>query len=389
MFQSCSDIGAEPVVAIAFLVLCSGSPKMQFFADCVLEEDDGRGVRTFSDRSPPFDIKIADRVGRLGRLGVDGRHRSISMSTSDELVRHLLATRPSWTLFPLGYEIPDGACLLQMHVTEKGEEIICSKRARARLFSWKMLLPDVLALGDPFEHGAASVQPPSAPPVSSGDRASRVAAAMEVDNESGDDYDIQADVSGEEEEQEFDDLPFDQLEDMLEDMSQGLIGPEACQDRVGPEEEETCAPSMEAALAAIAVAEGDRPEQSDDGGGQCSEAFPSFQMDDHGYIKTAVEPWSAYAHVGRISVWPAAAPREKQNVAIKCWLHPGCSLSRKRAKVTDQQLIAWIFAAQPCPASATRAEQAIAAILHKAKSSMLAQIIPTASGAASSSTSVS
>lgn len=383
LFESRGE--AEALAVVALLVLCCGSPKMQFFADCGLMQGDGLGeLRIFPARPPPFNLKILDRIGRLGRTGVECCRRSLAFSTSDELVRYLLSSRQEWAIFPLEYDIPDGDSLLEMHVFARGEEIVAPVRqARARASSLATLIPDVFNLGDPFSYGAAE-EAPSAREVPRSADSARVAAAMEVDNESGDELDMQV------EHEEFEDLEPDQLEDMLEEMSEMLIDPAACPDTPNQPEEEAgnLDPVDEAAAAAVAADEGDREGQANGEHDLFAEVLASCRMDGLGYIKTDVLPWAAYTNVGRITAWPKGKPPDRTNVAVRCYMHPKCSLSRKRDKVTDQDLTNWLFSVVPCPATATRAEVQAACVQHMAKgisSSVVPALRPSGSGAAASS----
>ena len=46
-------------------------------------------------------------------------------------------------------------------------------------------------------------------------------------------------------------------------------------------------------------------------------------------------------------MFPKDKPPARQNVAVKCCLHYQCSLTRKRAKFTDAQLLSWLFSGEP------------------------------------------
>jgi hypothetical protein len=67
-------------------------------------------------------------------------------------------------------------------------------------------------------------------------------------------------------------------------------------------------------------------------------------VDGDGKVWCPVPPYQEYHPVGRITAWPKNVPPASRNAARRCCLHTGCSISKKRRKVTDRQLLLWLFA---------------------------------------------
>ena len=83
-------------------------------------------------------------------------------------------------------------------------------------------------------------------------------------------------------------------------------------------------------------------------------------MDDNGFISCPRQPWAEFASIGRITTWPANKPMEKRSVSCKCHIHAAkCSSpARMRIAVTDEELLAWLFAGKCEPlASAGRCDE--------------------------------
>lgn len=108
------------------------------------------------------------------------------------------------------------------------------------------------------------------------------------------------------------------------------------------------------------------------------------RIKDGTYIITDVAPWSEMAQVGRITVTPKGAIPEKLSVACKCYMHPTCSLMKKRLAVTDATLIRWLFAEAPMPYTASAEDRRKAAAAHKLKFWRIIAEQSPASGASSS-----
>ena len=86
-----------------------------------------------------------------------------------------------------------------------------------------------------------------------------------------------------------------------------------------------------------------------------------------GYVACTVEPWHDKPYYGRVTVWPPNAIPSRQNLAIRCYMHPSCSLSRKRNQFDDSQLLQWLYSATPLAARATADEKRLAKDQHMAQ----------------------
>ena len=145
----------------------------------------------------------------------------------------------------------------------------------------------------------------------------------------------------------------------------GSIGPEAAADvdRETDEEAEEAAPP-----AAAAAAPDDSGLGPDIGVAAKTprELAARAEVSATGYVSIADLPRSAYLrHPGRITTWPESKPLEHRSVSIRCYFHPGCSVAKVRARVTDLRLLEWLFSAE-VDMSAPIAEQHAVRARHKA-----------------------
>ena len=91
------------------------------------------------------------------------------------------------------------------------------------------------------------------------------------------------------------------------------------------------------------VSEREPSEASEGPSAGLDELVPAAAVDEHGYVSCSRAPFDARRCVGRIAMCLAVAPIELQNVAMKCYLHDGCSVLRKRGKFTNHRLIRWLL----------------------------------------------
>lgn len=129
---------------------------------------------------------------------------------------------------------------------------------------------------------------------------------------------------------------------------------------LGPDGDEVDDP--ERLGAALALAE----EGAAEGPPRIGEVAASATMGAAGYITVEVEPWASKRPIGRLTVWPADKPPERQSAACRCYMHPNCSFSRKRLQVDDSRFLHWLFSMQPLPIGASVAEKAAAKAEHAA-----------------------
>ena len=104
-----------------------------------------------------------------------------------------------------------------------------------------------------------------------------------------------------------------------------------------------------------------------------------------GYVSCPVEPMNRIVNVGRITTFPASKPLPQRSVAVKCYLHSNCSVTRQRSRFEDHQLLRWLFAGECLLEGASAVQRAAAGTHHKALSNeLLARTAPGAGTSASS-----
>ncbi|CAE8619015.1 unnamed protein product [Polarella glacialis] len=89
------------------------------------------------------------------------------------------------------------------------------------------------------------------------------------------------------------------------------------------------------------------------------------RIDEDGRVWCTVPPYHDYKPVGRITTWPKTVFVDKQNVGIRCCLHFGCSVTRKRSKFTNRQVLVWLFSGQVLEAGSSAPAFATAKDEHK------------------------
>jgi hypothetical protein len=354
-------------MVVALLVIVKGSPKMQMFADCALMDASSVSPRAFVPRDPPFEIMILSRASRLAVPGVRG-HRSIAISTSDELAQYLLTVRPTWRLLPLTYEITDGPSLLRMTVFARGEEFEARQEIRRRTPA--SLLPHVLDLGNPFDFGFRLAGGGTGTGGMKGGEG--VASEIDLASISGDDLDEIMDSS--EDDASEKDVDVAEAPGAAEDTRPDE---EASEEGVGVGE--LVAAEVAAAVAAaedtvaeppLAVAAADEAETTDEIARAIAASTTSELL---GYVTCTLAPWSEVVQIARITAWPKDEDPSRQNVAIRWYLHPRCSVTRRRARFTNQELLTWLFNVKPMPAGSTTEEKRAG---HQAHMAMSLALLP-------------
>ena len=92
-----------------------------------------------------------------------------------------------------------------------------------------------------------------------------------------------------------------------------------------------------------------------------------------GYVTCTLAPWSEVVQLARIAAWPKDEDPSRQNVAIRCYLHPGCSVTRRMARFTNQELLTWLCSVKPMPAGSTTEEKRAG---HQAHMAMSLALLP-------------
>ena len=111
----------------------------------------------------------------------------------------------------------------------------------------------------------------------------------------------------------------------------------------------------------------------------------SARVSGMGYVSCPVEPMNRIVNVGRITTFPANKPLAQRSVAVKCYLHSNCSVTRLRSRFEDHHLLRWLFAGECLPHGASAAQRAAAGTRHKALSNEL--LTRAAAGAGTSASS--
>ena len=95
-----------------------------------------------------------------------------------------------------------------------------------------------------------------------------------------------------------------------------------------------------------------------------------------GYVSCSVPPFIAKPMIGRLTTWPADRPVERRSVSMRCYMHTGCVSSAKgRTKISDDQLLRWLFSGEFKP-DATSAQKKAGAIEHKAHFAAILAEVP-------------
>jgi hypothetical protein len=180
--------------------------------------------------------------------------------------------------------------------------------------------------------------------------------------------------------------PSDFAEDMLDIVEEELVDPPYEVEQIDDAAVDSAVMDDINALVESALAGGSVDDVAALGP-RMEDGVASARIDARGYVTSDLEPWSSKLHVGRITVWPTEAPPNKQNVAARCYMHTGCSHTRRRQNVSDGSILRWLFLSTPLTAHASSEEHAAAQAAHARLASEILQTEVTAahSGAASSS----
>jgi hypothetical protein len=324
-----SDIDA--VVVFALLVDARFSPKMQYFVKCGLRDDPG--CVGLLNKTLPFVVRILTRAPRfLGNAGV----RVIDVSTSDEFCWMLLQQRRVWKFGAVTQHICcDCPTLLDTVVI--GYEAFFKERivaAKAKPCKRAFVLPVELDIDDPWAYGQSRAVIPSSiaecVPVAD-------IGLFGLDGEDGGDLLLN---------------PDDLLHNELEVGACNWI--DAAVQDVDPEEQADQLDPMCFASSDPNLDDHDEVTESlHELEQSCSadiEKVPDIFdvvrvacIDDLGYVRCAVHPWSSKNPAGRLTSWPNDKPMALRSVSMRCFYHPNCSLAKSRKKLTDEDLLCWLF----------------------------------------------
>ena len=339
----------EPTVAFACLLVHPvGSPKAQFFMRCGLLEGGADPLSAFPP-SPLFPVllRIMHVASRMAFAdSEDADDFQFWIMTSDELGQAMMRARTHWNLFQPEHEIALGATLLDILVTDKGKKVEVPGQAPRANTAYPTTLPAELDMGDPLHYDGERHSASSAPACSAAP-AEGLHDVDDVDLESNSDQ-------GEAPPAEF-------AEDVYEGMAEEYQLPpcEQDQDFGGVVDGVVDMPPGEVEEIVHEVIHEPVPPDEDHEPSM-DELIASARIDAHGYVTTDVMPWAAKGLLGRITVWPnkPGIQPSRQNIAARCYMHASCSYSRKRDRVSDQQILRWLFSARPLehPSPEQRAE---------------------------------
>ena len=299
---------------------------------------------------------------------------SLVWLTSDELALrlHRIAPHTNWVIRRLRWEFRRGSTsLLELTVLghDDGFKLRDKAASRVKAPPWKG--PQELEEPSPFvscgggdgdEHGDGDEQPPPGP----------VSGADEDVRDAG---------------YESDEEGFDEDGTNLVDMNQGVvdavdmmseavmsIGIEedvaedefvidcAEEDVVGAEDsvlvDEPLVHADEIGIASDEVAASSTIEQ----------LVEASTISGYGTVLCALPVENSPADLGRWSSYPRDKPMHARSISMTCKMHgPKCSATRRRNKITDDQLLTWLFSGPPHEPDANRARKVELSLLHVAK----------------------
>ena len=71
--------------------------------------------------------------------------------------------------------------------------------------------------------------------------------------------------------------------------------------------------------------------------------------DGNGHVRSDLTPWDYKDKLARVTEFGG-------NVAIRCYMHSRCSFTRRRARISNEALMRWLFGVRPPGAMALPAE---------------------------------
>lgn len=308
----------------------------------------------------------------------DGQLRSVSFSTSDDVAAELCEfEHTSWRLFELDYQIAvQNGCLLDMIVSGIRREFRPPEGSVRTAPKSKPFFVDPCLDLDPFDIGTAPL--PSSSGTADADL-QRIA-----DDSAG-----ESDVDG------LRDLPADVVMDIHDVLQEAHGIPAAAEETEVPEFVDVGLPDPGDVLAEqgdLELGEDDVEQQpiaeaaAENSPENMIELFiASARVSGMGYVSCPVEPMNRMVNVGRITTFPASKPLPQRSVAVKCYLHSNCSVTRQRSRFEDHQLLRWLFAGECLPGGASAAQRAAAGTRHKALSNELLARAAARAGTSASS----
>ena len=336
------EIGLEghTQAVLALLVLNFAKPVAQMFVACGFVIPDSPLLPRVMDMPPcPFRVRILDRLGRMCLPGVGSNRRSFHFETSVELADYLVRLQDEWDMHSTNYTMPPGDTVLDMVVSHVQHFVAPLKPKRGQKTSTELLAE--FDMGDPFEVAWAAG-------VGGGDRGGSA-------SDSAGDEDVEIRSAASEDDCLFRDDPPDDFADIIAEGLEEEHEVVAVDDDL-PEHDHVDH-EHEGSI--------EHEEKEEDPADLVNRAVGSSDCTSYmGYIQCPIAPWSDLAHIARITYWPNAVPMDKQSMACRCFMHPGCSISRKRGVHSQEQILRWVFSMQPLPPGATSDQKKAAARQH-------------------------
>ena len=248
--------------------------------------------------------------------------KSLDLLTSDELGLALTGLVRSWSLHPLTWADPGGPSLLEFRITHVGDQWVPARRERKRRderCEAEVASLDVLD-SDPIELGLRLAR--EGPP------AIQLAAQDDV----GDDA-------------LFEDMPEEFAADIADAFAEFLgvvdaevansLGVHAVAEAVADSDSSDA--DVEQEIVAV-----DPPDIAEEIVSDSHlQPWEVAEVSDTGYVTCPLPPWCDLPCLGRITTWPAAAPR---NISCKCYIHIGWTSPARRSNViTREHLLRWLF----------------------------------------------
>lgn len=345
--------GEPEVACLALLVHALMKPKAQLFVRVGVRAGH-EAVAMFPPVQFPFTACIMDRVSRLSFEGcvADESLRSLRVETSDELAQSLARAQPHWSFYQVEHDVGAGDTLLDISVTGRGSLVVLPPRSRVVPRKVEtVIFPEEFEMGNPTDFAARS----------SASAFVAVEQPYSADMALGEDDDALITDSDD------DAPPAEFAEDVLEGMAeQTHIEAPDYLEAIDAADAEAAPEEVEVVVEALVEAAGHEEAETAERGPPIEEVIASARIGIAGHITTDLMPWAAKGDVGRITVWPSGPQSDpaKQNVAARCYMHSGCSFSRKRARIPDERILRWLFAVKPLATTATPAEKNEAKLEH-------------------------
>jgi hypothetical protein len=144
--------------------------------------------------------------------------------------------------------------------------------------------------------------------------------------------------------------------------------------------------SGKAMVIGVAAAFDEAADDAPDAVADVAAAVAASNISGLGYVQCELAPWSTVVNVGRITAWPNDMPANCQSVACRCYMHPGCSITRRRTAFENDQLLAWLYSTKPLQPGVSSADKKLDKTRQmEAAGDLLPKAAAAGSGAASSS----